>query len=372
MMEDKKMLPEEIILSEIVLNKANHALELIDQEETGRMKKHKSKKSYMVQVAVLACICLLGISSIGVVAAIRHNWGRGMNGNLQADDTQQQLLTDDGVAVVYPEKEDYESLKVVQNGVSIAPNTVIVDDRFAYISFTISGYHVEDGKEPGFEVVDVYSKEVDLNMSGSMYDGIISDENGAPVYEDGTPIQNRDDGSIICHYTDEDGNLEYFIQAYVSDDNDNILGKTINIDFKNLGTLSKAKFSNEIDGIWEFEITLSDISSAKHYVINKQLEGTDFSIDDALISPISMKVNYSTSAKPEVHEDEIGVPEIRGVILKDGTRLPYLADGGRIGFTDDTHACNLVGYDRVIDVAMVQSLLILVEPGKEPVAVDIQ
>lgn len=372
MMEDKKMLPEEIILSEIVLNKANHALELIDQEETGRMKKHKSKKSYMVQVAVLACICLLGISSIGVVAAIRHNWGRGMNGNLQANDTQQQLLTDDGVAVVYPEKEDYESLKVVQNGVSIAPNTVIVDDRFAYISFTISGYAVEDGKEPGFEWVDVNATECDLYMSGSMYDGILSDENGAPIYEDGTPIQNREDGSIISHYTDEVGNLEYVIQAFVTDETERILGKKIKIEFENLGTLYKAGFTHDIDGVWSFEMTLPDISSAKYFAINKQLEGTDFSVDDALISPVSIKVNYSTTAMPEIHEDELGVPEIQGVVLKDGTRLPYLTNGGSVGYAGETHAYNIAGYDRVIDVDMVKSLLISIEPGQEPVAVDIQ
>lgn len=371
-MNAEKILPEEIELSEIILSKTNHAFAMIRQEDCVAMKKKSKRRWLKSQVAAIAGVCLLAVSSLSVVAGIHHYWGRGMNGNMQASDMQQQQLTDNGIAEIYPEKEDYETLKVVQNGVTIAPNTVIVDDRFAYISFTISGYNVEEGKEPGFEMVDVNSKEVDINMSGSMYAGIISDENGAPVYEDGSPIENRDDGSIICHYADEDGNLEYFIQAYVSDDNEKILGKTVNVDFRNLGTLSKAKFSNDIDGIWKFEITLPDISSAKHYVINKQLEGTNFSIDDAFISPISMKVNYSTSAKPEMHEDEIGVPEIKGVILKDGTRLPYLADGGRIGFIDDTHACNLVGYDRVIDVAEVQALLILVEPGKELVAVDIQ
>lgn len=93
---------------------------------------------------------------------------------------------------------------------------------------------------------------------------------------------------------------------------------------------------------------------------------------DAEISPISMKVNYTTSAKSEMSEDEIGVPEVKGVILKDGTRIPYLTDGGSVGYTDDTHAYNIFGYDRVIDVDEVQSLLILVKPGEEPVSVDIR
>ena len=66
------------------------------------------------------------------------------------------------------------------------------------------------------------------------------------------------------------------------------------------------------------------------------------------------------------------IPEMKGVILKDGTRIPYLADGGNVGYTDATHAYHITGYDRVVDVDEIQSLLLLVKPGEEPVSVDIQ
>ena len=85
-----------------------------------------------------------------------------------------------------------------------------------------------------------------------------------------------------------------------------------------------------------------------------------------------MKVNYETSTKTEMNEDEIGVPEITGVVLKDGTSIPYLTTGGSVGYTDDTHVYNISGYDRVVDVDEIKSLLILVEPGEEPVSVDSQ
>ena len=117
---------------------------------------------------------------------------------------------------------------------------------------------------------------------------------------------------------------------------------------------------------------LPNVSSAEYFDLNKTLDGTSFAVLDAEISPISMKVNYTTSAKSEMNEDEIGVPEVKGVILKDGTRIPYLTDGGSVGYTDDTHAYNIFGYDRVIDVDEVQSLLILVKQGEEPVTVDIR
>ncbi len=137
-------------------------------------------------------------------------------------------------------------------------------------------------------------------------------------------------------------------------------------------TLYKTEFTEDKDGVWEFEIKLPDVSCAESFTLNKILDGTDFTVLDAEISPISIKVNYATSAKPETKEDEIEVPEVKGVILKDGTRIPYLTDGGGAGYSDDTHAYNIFGYDRVIDVDEIQALLILVKPGEEPVPVDIR
>ena len=371
-MMEEKILPEEIELSEIVLKKTDHAFERIRQEDCVIMSRKNKRTWLKSQAAVIAGACILAVSSASVAAAIHHYWGRGMNGNIQASDTQQQQLTNDSIAEIYPEKADYESLRVVDNGVTIAPDTVIVDERFAYMSFTISGYQVSEDKEPGFESVNVDSKDVPLNMAGSIYDGIVPDENGTPVYEDGSAIQFGEDGDVISHYLDENGNLEYIIKAFVADEKDTLLGKTVNVEFENLGTLYKTDFTNEKDGVWKFEMKLPDVSAAKHFDINKELVGADITVTDADISPISMRVNYTVSADMEANEDEIGIPEMKGVILKDGTRIPYLADGGNVGYTDEAHAYHITGYDRVVDVDEIQSLLLLVKPGEEPVSVDIQ
>ena len=83
---------------EVVLCKADHDLEMIRQEETENMADNNQKNN---------------------------------NKNTKRIKSQ--------VAVVYPEKEEYANLKVTNNGVAIAPNTVIVDAQFDNLSFTISG-----------------------------------------------------------------------------------------------------------------------------------------------------------------------------------------------------------------------------------------
>ena len=380
-MDEKKILQEDVELPEVVLSKANHALEMIRQEETKNMaadnQKNSKKNTRRIksQVAAAAAVCVLAVGGVSAVAAIHHNWGRGMSGNIQATDTEQQKLTDDGVAVVYPEKEEYEALKVTNNGVTIVPDTVIVDAQFAYLSFTISGYNLNEGDEPGFEEVNMTSDDMGINMSGGMYDGIVSNEEGAPVYEDGSELKFTDSGDIVSHYYDENGNLEYFIQAHIAEAGDTMLGKTVKVDFKNLGTLYKTEFTDGVEGDWNFEITLPSVSSAKEFDVNKAIDGTSFTLTKLEISPVSLNATYTTDNAPEANQDDLGVPCVKGVVLKDGSRLPYLTDGGSIGYTDDskTEAYNILGYDRVIDVDNVKALIISPTGNtSDTVEVDIQ
>ena len=385
MSNKRNIFPEEIELSEVVLNKTKHAFEMIEQEGIGYMKKSnmEGRKFLKAQAAVIAGVCILGISSISAAAAIHHYWGRGMNGNIQASDTQQQELTETGIAKVYREDPDYASLAVTDHGITVAPETVIVDDRFAYMSFKISGYSVADGEEPGFYMVDIYQgddPEDDgswVNMyGGTMYDGIIPDENGHPVYEDGSPLEFNEDGGIISYYTDSDGDMEYIIQAGIVDQNDSLLGKKIHVNFTNLGVFSREKkgeFTPEVEGNWNFEMILPDVSSAKDIELGQRVEGTGFVMESISISPVSMKVNYSVIETPEIKEDELGIPEVKGVVLKDGTRIPYLTEGGRIGYTDSTksNAYHMAGYDRVIDVDEVAALIVLTSNENEKVEIPI-
>ncbi len=381
MANKKTILSEEIELSEIVLKKTNQAFEMIKQEDIVSMKKtHKRrKKMFKTQAAAAAGVCILAVSGISAAAAVHHYWGRGMNGNIQASDEQQQVLTEKNIAKVYREEPDSPSLAVTINGVTIEPDTVIADERFVYMAFRISGYSVADRTEPGFDMVNVYQgdhpedESAWVNMSGTMYDGIVLDENGASVYEDGTSVESYEDGSVISHYTDDNGNMEYIIQASAADKNDSLLGKTLHVAFKDLGTFSKAAFIPAVEGVWNFELNLSDVSSTRNIKVGKKVEGTGFTMEDISISPISIQVNYSVSEAPTEHEDDLGIPEVKGVVLKDGTRISYLANPGRLGYTDNnkSNAYQIAGFARVVDVDEIAALIVLTSHENEKVEIPL-
>jgi hypothetical protein len=333
------------------------------------------KHSYRKAVAA-AAIGVLAMGSVTAIAATHHIWSRGMSGTMQATDEQQQALTEQGVASVMQEQEAYEQLAVTDGNVTIAPETVIADERFAYLSFSVSGYTLGEGVEPGFESVNVCQEGRDavdsgLSMSGSFYDGIIADENGTPTYDDGSELEDNEAGETIAHYADADGNLEYVIIAMVSDEDDVLTGKTIHVDFKNLGTVYKADYENAVDGSWSFDIELPDVSAAKTMQIGQDVPGTVFTLENIELSPISMKLNYSVNGEVSASEDENGVPDFCGVVLKDGTRIPYLANGGSTGYADETKKEAYVWscFDRVIDAEQVASLLIRTESGRDMVEI---
>ncbi len=381
MANKKTILSEEIELSEIVLKKTNQAFEMIKQEDIVSMKKtHKRrKKMFKTQAAAAAGVCILAVSGISAAAAVHHYWGRGMNGNIQASDEQQQALTEKNIAKVYREEPDSPSLAVTINGVTIEPDTVIADERFVYMAFRISGYSVADRTEPGFDMINVYQgdhpedESAWVNMSGTMYDGTVLDENGALVYEDGTSVESYEDGSVISHYTDDNGNMEYIIQASAVDKNDSLLGKTLHVAFKDLGTFSKATFIPAVEGVWNFELNLSDVSSTRNIKVGKKVEGTGFTMEDISISPISIQVNYSVSEAPTEHEDDLGIPEVKGVVLKDGTRISYLANPGRLGYTDNnkSNAYQIAGFARVVDVDEIAALIVLTSHENEKVEIPL-
>lgn len=372
MKKDNNLWNTDVELPEIVLEKANDAFAKIQKEETSTMtdinsyKKTNRSRTLRKFTAVAACAGLLVVGSVASAAAIRHIWDRGMQGTLQSTDEQQQKLTDQGIAKVIPEQTDYSDLAVTSNGVTVAPNTVITDDKFLYISFSVSGYST-DGTQPDFESASITAKDatsgtpMELNSTSSFYDGIVSDETGSPVYDDGSALEFDADGELISHYTDENGNLEYVITAFVQNQNDSILGKTVQVDFTNLGTVKKAEYTNALDGTWNFTIPLSSVSSDKTITVDQAVDGTPFTLKEINISPVSMKLNYHTDEKVEISEDTVGIPELMGVVLKDGTRYPYLADSGMTGYTDDTltDAYTLRSFDRVIDVDDVAALLIM-------------
>ena len=384
MREEKNVLNSDVEIPEVVLKKTDDALAQI-RESTKPVRKAKKESRFQggfryAQAAAIACAVLVGAGGITVTAAVVHHlWSRGMQGNIQATEEQQKDLAEQGMVT---EGSDLSNMEVTSEGITVKPTELIADGHFVHVAFQIAGYDLADGEEPCFEEVRVYTGEDEnaedgwVNMSGSFYNGIIANNNGEPVYEDGTPLES---GDFAEHYKAEDGTLEYVMTLYKTDTDpeESLLGQTIHVLLKNLGTVKKAEFMNGIGGTWKFDIPVNGKDTAKSFELNTVLENANITVLSAAISPISIRVDYEVTGELQTQEDDNGLPEVSGVVLKDGSRLLYLFNGGQSGYQkdSDTHAYLLATFDRVIDVDQVQSLLFRLHAGDQPeeyVTVDLQ
>ena len=384
MREERNVLNSDVEIPEVVLKKANDALAQI-RESTKPVRKAKKESRFQggfryAQAAAIACAVLVGAGGITVTAAVVHHlWSRGMQGNIQATEEQQKDLAEQGMVT---EGSDLSNMEVTSEGITVKPTELIADGHFVHVAFQIAGYDLADGEEPCFEEVRVYTGKDEnaedgwVNMSGSFYNGIIANNNGEPVYEDGTPLES---GDFAEHYKAEDGTLEYVMTLYKTDTDpeESLLGQTIHVLLKNLGTVKKAEFMNGIGGTWKFDIPVNGKDTAKSFELNTVLENANITVLSAAISPISIWVDYEVTGELQTQEDDNGLPEVSGVVLKDGSRLLYLFNGGQSGYQkdSDTHAYLLATFDRVIDVDQVQSLLFRLHAGDQPeeyVTVDLQ
>ena len=359
MREERNVLNSDVEIPEVVLKKADDALAQI-RESTKPVRKAKKESRFQgglryAQAAAIACAVLVGAGGITVTAAVVHHlWSRGMQGNIQATEEQQKDLAEQGMVTEGP---DLSNMEVTSEGITVKPTELVADGHFVHVAFQIAGYDLADGEEPCFEEVRVYTGEDEnaedgwVNMSGSFYNGIIANNNGEPVYEDGTPLES---GDFAEHYKAEDGTLEYVMTLYKTDTDpeESLLGQTIHVLLKNLGTVKKAEFMN----------------TAKSFELNTVLENANITVLSAAISPISIRVDYEVTGELQVQEDDNGLPNVGGVVLKDGSRLLYLFNGGQSGYQEgsDTQAYLMAAFDRVIDVDQVQSLLFQLHEGDQP------
>lgn len=375
MKKNSNIFQDDIKVPEIVLQKADEAFAGIQTEGRSTMKKNNQTENrkhtfWRNPAAVAACTCIIVAGSVTAGAAVHHVWSRGLQGAVQATDTQQKELTDKGAAVVLKEQKDYSKLAVTDNGITITPETIIVDENFAHIAFSVKGYDLAEGDEPGFDDWDIGVKDgkegSSVQVYGGFYDGIVSDENGNPVYEDGSSLKEDEQGQIISHYVDEDGNLEYVASIGMADWKDSLLGKTIVCKLKDLGTLYKTRFTLAKEGNWDFEIKLPDVSTASNIKVAKGIENTPFTVDDVELSPISIKINYSVNGEVTFKEDTNQVPQFFGVILKDGKKISFLGDAGGTGYNEAmTEAYTLSSFVQVIEPDQVQAIILRNDDGEQ-------
>lgn len=362
-----EILQNDILIPDIVQQEADFVFEQIKRENGGKVMAYSgTKMRRSMWGAVAAAVLVLGT----VVCAAYMHWSRGMEEKFNVTQEQKEFLEDNEIAKPM-------NNSVTQEGVTVTVQQSIVDNRFAHLSFRVEGYQVREGStlQPDFENVNVTVDGGDCGMitSGFFNNWHITDDER--VYaDDGSDIKERNDGSLIERYVNEDGSMEYIISIMTDSKDHGLIGKPIHIELHNLGTFVRYSdaYRKDIDAVWSFDFTLEGSSQVRSLELSQTLGDSGASVAKAEISPISLYVEYSFPMQ-EIEIDGAdqngsvvksatfaNAPQLTGVRLKDGTLLTNITNGGSEGYEDDNDTYVVYcGTNCVIDPAEVDALLFI-------------
>lgn len=371
-MKEKEIMDKlrsELVIPDVVQERAELALDRIKKEQKKkgkimRMQKKRRRKSMWLLIA--AAVFVFGTMT---VCAAYLRWSRGIEAQFQATDGQKQMLEEEQyTAPLQKEGGEMGKNSVTEAGVTITPLQSIVDSRFAWLSFRVEGYQLEEGKEPCFSDVTVVADDnidAPISYTASFYNGIHRNEEGKPVYEDGSPA----DGEIFIN---EDGSMEYMIIINATEYG-GLAGKKLHVEFTDIGTVYKAEFTPDMEGVWSFDFVLKGSDKVRTLTLSDPLGDTGATVIYAEISPISLYVRYdfpmqettiegvNENGEPITSSDFVEAPPITGVRLKDGTFQGYITGGGSMGYLDEdreVYTCSFA-LDRILDTDQVDALLFL-------------
>ena len=306
-----------------------------------------------------AAAAMLAIGTISISAAAHLQWSRGLEEGLQVTPRQRQELEDTQMA-------SFVEQSVTQGEVTVTAKQSIVDNHFAYLSFKVEGYKIENGIEPGFSNVNVTVGEGEKYFRGynaSFYDRRIQGTDGTPSTEDEK-----------ANYIMEDGSMEFQIML-LADKDGYFVDKPVHVELKDLGSYKKKAGDIAVDaeGNWNFDWVLTGSTEVEKYVLNTSLEGSGAAVLEAEMSPISVSVTYDCPRQEETETaiDENGEefehtvykepPYFAGVRMKDGTMYTGISKGGMGGYSgknSDVYKFK-TAFARTIDVDQVESLLFI-------------
>lgn len=360
----------DIVIPEIVQQRADHVFEQIRSESRncgengGKTMGYSGKAARKgMWAAVAAAVLVLGT----VACAAYMHWSSGMEQKFNV--TQEQKVYLEESQITKPKNDS-----VTQEGITVTLQQSIVDAHFAHLSFRVDGYHAEEGVQPDFEyVVTTVDGDYPSATGGRFFDNVHVDSDGNFAYTDGTPAKENADGGIIGKYINDDGSMEYIMTLMTNRPDDSFIGKPIHIELQNLGTVSKAAYTPDIDATWSFDFILDASEQIRTVELSQPLGDSGATVTKAQISPISFYVEYHFPLQLVAidGQDQDGnaiqsttfaeAPRFTGVRLKDGTRLTGIAQPGSEGYnSDDTDTYVLYcGTDHIINPEEVDALLFI-------------
>lgn len=329
----------------------------------------ESPKSFSGRKLVVLSLAAVLILSTMTAAAVYTRWPKSTERNYQFSEQEKTEAQKSGLSVLpqetkpSPTNEAPQVVSATDQGITVSVVQTLMDPYHVSIVYRIDGFDLPEGEWPATSHWDVSISGRDEHPSaaGSFFNGIVERKPDEFTYSDGTPLQRDESGAVILRPVAADGSLEYAITySYRTPQpmNTDITARLTGIGIAD----GVSEPTILVEGNWELSWTVAGSDHTRTVEPNVPIGDSGFTLRRAELSSLTanLEMEGDDSSHTSIYTGEPNehwIPNLRGVMLKDGTYVPSPIDFGQgdSEIEEDVFLANAT--IQVVDVNQIASLV---------------
>lgn len=353
---------------------AMDGLHFSQQEKTAMTQRLLSKakeapKPFSGRKLVAVSTAAVLILSTMTAAAVYTRWPKSTERFYQYTEQEKQTAEKSGLSVLpqetkpSPTNEAPQVVSATDQGITVSVVQTLMDPYHVSIVFRIDGFDLPEGEWPSIDNLEISMSGRDERPSsgGSFFDGIVERTPDVFTYYDGTPLQRDTNGATILRPVAADGSLEYQMDFSYS------TPQPMNTDIT--ARLTGIGIADGVDeeiilvkGNWELSWTVAGSDQARTVEPNVPIGDSGFTLRRTELSSLTaiMEIEGDDSSRTSIYTGEPiehWIPNLRGVMLKDGTYVPSPMSFGQGDSEIKNDVFLAQASIQVVDVEQIESLV---------------
>lgn len=311
------------------------------------------RKSFSGRKLLMLSFAVVLILTTMTAAAVYTRWPDSIVQDFPFRGQDKQTAEQSGLAS-FP-----STISVTDQGVTISVAQTLMDPYRAVLIFRIEGVKLPEGTVPQADWEITMDGRYAANGAYGFFNGILETSPGVLTYADGSPLTRDENGMAIPRFAGEDGSLEYSVS--LTFDTPQSPSPLVTARCSGIYLRRDDEKIPLADGSWEFTWNMTSSDRLRKAEPNVPIGDSGYYLKRAELTSLTAILEISgtdrTSESPSVKRMSCGVPDLEGVMLKDGTFSPVptgtICSIKPLG--NQTVLCN--SGIQVVDVAQIDALV---------------